>query len=217
MSAKDIYSILSSKPHNPHYLKRYIKFIELCVEKNEVSASHKYDNHHICPKAKDMFPEYKSLIQNSWNNAKLTPRQHFIAHIILYKSFPSIFSVKHAVCMMSFVGKYTSKDYQKMKMLNSDIFKNNHERSRKISESLKGKIVSDDAKKNMSIARKNSQKVKEHILKMNAARRGVTTSDKQKKVVSERTLGTKFWNNGVICKRSKECPGEGYILGRLRK
>ena len=53
----DIYSILSSKPHNPHYLNRYITFIEQCQQKN-VDYHGYVENHHICQKADDMFPEY---------------------------------------------------------------------------------------------------------------------------------------------------------------
>jgi len=31
----DIYKILASKPHNPHYLNRYIRFIEWCQLANK--------------------------------------------------------------------------------------------------------------------------------------------------------------------------------------
>jgi hypothetical protein len=86
----DIYTILSSKPHNPHYLKRYIKFIQtantLNVPKNELEI------HHICPKA--IFPEFKIFSKNRWNYSALTIRQHFIAHWMLWKTFRNDSSAK---------------------------------------------------------------------------------------------------------------------------
>lgn len=102
----DIYSILSSKPHNPHYLNRYITFIEQCQQKNVTNES-PLEKHHICPKAKDMFPEYKSLTEHSWNLCFLTQRQHMIAHIILYKAYPRSPSCLSSVWYMS-RGKYKS-------------------------------------------------------------------------------------------------------------
>ncbi len=80
----DIYSILKSKPHNPHYLNRYISFIQRCQLKN-VGYDGITENHHMCPKS--IFPEYKILKKNIWNMVKLTPRQHFVAHIILDRVF----------------------------------------------------------------------------------------------------------------------------------
>lgn len=53
-----IYSILSSIPHNPHYLNRYIKFIEGCKQKN-VDIEGYVERHHICPKC--LFSKYKNL------------------------------------------------------------------------------------------------------------------------------------------------------------
>lgn len=82
----DIYSVLASKPHNPHYLNRYISFITKCQQKN-IGYEGYMEKHHVCPKAKDMFPEYDDLNMYPWNNAKLTPRQHFIAHMILWKMY----------------------------------------------------------------------------------------------------------------------------------
>lgn len=85
----DIYSILSSKPHNPHYLHKYIRFINNCQLKN-VGYKGYTERHHICPKASDMFPEYKSFTQHPWNCVQLTLKQHYIAHLLLYKSYPDI-------------------------------------------------------------------------------------------------------------------------------
>jgi hypothetical protein len=84
--AMDIYSILSSKPHNPHYINRYITFIEQCQQKN-VGYEGYVERHHICPRAKDMFPEYEDFRLHPWNCAILTPRQHDIAHTFLWKIY----------------------------------------------------------------------------------------------------------------------------------
>lgn len=82
----DIYSVLASKPHNPHYLYRYITFIRQCQLKNIDYVGYT-EKHHICPKAKDMFYEFKSFSKHPWNIVVLTPRQHFIAHLLLWKAF----------------------------------------------------------------------------------------------------------------------------------
>lgn len=89
MSAENIYTILSSKPHNPHYLRRYIKFIEDCSLKNKQEPPTYTERHHICPKAKDLFPEYTSFKEHPWNICVLSGRQHLIAHYILTKAYPN--------------------------------------------------------------------------------------------------------------------------------
>lgn len=86
MTSIDIYSILANKPHNSHYLKRYIRFIDDCSRINSNSTEFLI-KHHICPKANDMFPEFSSFKENLWNRAELTPRQHLISHWILWKTF----------------------------------------------------------------------------------------------------------------------------------
>lgn len=84
-ASMDIYAILSSKPHNPHHLKRYIKFIEYYKMADEQTID--IERHHICPKAYDLFPEYTDFKIHSWNKINLTRRQHLIAHRMLYKTF----------------------------------------------------------------------------------------------------------------------------------
>ena len=99
-----IIDILKTKIYNEHYLNRYVKFIEACKHTNDYSKGI-YEEHHICPKAKDMFPEYSSFRKNPWNIVKLTPRQHFIAHWILSKAYPNIFSNQAALSIIK-------KDYE---------------------------------------------------------------------------------------------------------
>jgi hypothetical protein len=157
----DIYSILASRPHNPHYLKRYIFFITKCQQIN-YEQPHIFESHHICPKANDMFPEYASFKKHPWNKANLTPRQHFIAHMILWKAFQSVPSACYAAHMM--------KTYQNKFVKNSKMYENLREqfiiqaknralnqhsnmsekekenRSKKISQKAKGHIQSKDLK-----------------------------------------------------------------------
>lgn len=77
-------NILRSKPHNKHYLNRYIKFIDHCIS-NPMAEF--IEDHHICPKSSDLFPEFKSFKKFPWNKASLTLRQHYIAHRLLWKAF----------------------------------------------------------------------------------------------------------------------------------
>lgn len=81
----NIYIILQSKPHNPHYLNRYWKFIKSFENQPYVKTI--TEKHHICPRAKDLFPEYYSFTINPWNKINLTKRQHFIAHWLLCKTY----------------------------------------------------------------------------------------------------------------------------------
>lgn len=86
MITNDIYTLLISKPHNKHYMDRYIKFINVCSTKKLLPNEY-IENHHILPKAKALFPEYKDQKLHPWNSILLTSRQHFIAHYILAKAY----------------------------------------------------------------------------------------------------------------------------------
>lgn len=85
MTSESIYAILSSKPHNQHYLIRYFKFIRSCDHQIYIKGI--TENHHICPKSKDLFPEYSSLKNHTWNSIHLSTRQHFISHALLAKAY----------------------------------------------------------------------------------------------------------------------------------
>lgn len=85
-----IISLLESKTHNPRYLKRYIRYIDAAIALNENLEESTYtETHHICPKAKSLFPEYKDLRENKWNAVRLTGHQHIFAHILLWKVYGS--------------------------------------------------------------------------------------------------------------------------------
>lgn len=123
MTSTDIYTILSSKPHNPHYLKRYINFITSCELLNIKFNGYK-ERHHLCPKAKDLFPEYKIFKKHTWNKVELTAEQHFVAHRILAKAYP-IRSMMSAFSLMISKGG-TKGNYEKHRIAHSLSMKNDN-------------------------------------------------------------------------------------------
>lgn len=126
----NIYSVLSSKPHNLHYLNKYILFIVNCQHKN-IGHQGYTERHHICPKAADMFPEYASFVEHPWNCVELTARQHFIAHMLLWKAYNND-SMTRAFGIMS--NYYTIKK--------SRIYQNIREKYSKIvSEQMKNTVT----------------------------------------------------------------------------
>lgn len=52
--------------------------------------------------------------------------------------------------------------------------------------------------------------------KMSEVHMGKSHSEETKRKISEANKDMKFFNNGVINKRAKECP-EGFVPGRLKK
>ena len=110
----DIYTILQSKPHNPHYLNRYWNFIQYCQSQE---ADNNYcESHHICPKAIDLFPEFKSFILFPQNEIRLSLRQHYISHLLLWKVYGG--SQLYAFNLMcSRTRKTNSKHYEISKQI----------------------------------------------------------------------------------------------------
>lgn len=109
----DIRSILESKPHNKHYLNRYIKFINYCSNKNLLNGEH----HHICPRSKDLFPQFANLTEHKWNCVILTLRQHYVAHLLLWKSFSGKQGSAYYL-MSNRLGKRNSRFYEKSRLGN---------------------------------------------------------------------------------------------------
>lgn len=110
--------ILKTIPHNTRELARYIKFIEKCVESNSENYTDIHlTAHHICPEASDMFPQYGSFTKYPWNKALLTDRQHYLAHMMLWKVYRNR-SMTFAFNMMSNFQQihHSSKLYEKYRI-----------------------------------------------------------------------------------------------------
>jgi len=127
----DIYTVLSSKPHNPHYLNRYYKFISSIQNTDENGVL--YELHHICPKASDLFPEYKSFKEHPWNKIKLTARQHFISHWMLAKAYGN----SQTYAFWSMTTKQSRKSAKREYIVSSRVY----EYSKKMQSETHSKII----------------------------------------------------------------------------
>lgn len=138
--------ILRSVKHDKRHLDRYINFMTFCERYNNKNTKQEvYVAHHICPR--EMFPEYESFGKNPWNRIYLTERQHFIAHIMLWKVYGNKSMTFAANMLSNFQGiRYTSRLYERLRL---DFRKS-------ISETNKGSKRSEEQKKQMSENRKNS-------------------------------------------------------------
>jgi len=204
----DIYTVLTTKKHNKHYLNRYITFIERCQEKNKNFTGY-VEKHHICPKAKDMFPEYKNFKDHPWNLAILTARQHFLAHWILARAYGGgmwVAFFNMSVCKTTNQQRTVIKNSRIYEEIRKNLFMS-EETKNKISKSMKGK-------KN-SLGRKLSDDTKEKISKSNKERkRIITDTERETKSIK---MSKKIWcNDGNKNKRfeEEEIP-KNWVRGRV--
>ncbi len=47
--------------------------------------------------------------------------------------------------------------------------------------------------------------------------KGKILSDDTKQKLREANLGKKWWNNGTVNKHTHDCPGEGWVCGRIKR
>lgn len=212
----DIYRILASKPNNFHYLNRYITFIQRCQQKN-VGYTGPIHKHHICPRGKDMFPEYSSLVKFKWNRADLTPRQHFIAHILLWKAYPQSSTQRNAVWQM----KHKNKEKMNSRIYESLL----KEYSIRLSSNTKGKISVKDSTGNFLLI--PTEQYDNSVHTPIAAGRVVAKNENEDIIVVSteefrnnpnlvgHSKGKVAWNNGIIVIYSCETPGDNFVRGLL--
>ncbi len=140
------------------YSKWYLSIIENAQKDNRVKLNKLnedyiyYENHHILPES--IFKEYKILKEHKWNSVLLTAKEHFIAHLCIWKHYKSLKYVygerkmSRAIFGMNNRGKYNSKIYVHLK-LNLTVSKETSLRLSEANRRRKGKINwSDEAREN---------------------------------------------------------------------
>lgn len=184
----DMYSALRSKPHNARQLERYIKFIE-----SRKLQKGPLEKHHICPVANDLFPQFSSFKDHPWNRIDLTPREHYVAHLLLWKAYGG--SQANAIRFMTPATKRNSRVYlsARLSVLQSLLGNPRSEETRKkISQSRKGIIFSEETKHKISsnrLGKGTGPKSADTKAKMSKSQSGKTLSMEQRQKISSSLSG----------------------------
>ena len=195
------------------------------------------EKHHIKPKS--LFPE---LAKDKTNIIKLTYREHYICHWLLYKVYEEL-GDKFALHKMAAALWYMSNSH------NEFVTPKQFEIVRqKFTDSIKNRVISEESRIKMGIHSKGipkseiqKQKQRNAMIGRTPWNKGIYYSpelaekiktcrsgkdngfygkhqpDSAKLKLREEFTCNVFWNNGIINKRCKDYPGEGWIRGRLKK
>lgn len=182
------------------YTNWYYSIIQT-AKNRELSKDSYFEKHHIIPKSLGGSNLSENLV-------KLTPREHYICHLLLTKMTENLFRRKMIYALWCIInvendkqGRYrvTSRQYDLIKNKQSiarKLYKHTDESRRKISKGNKGKRVSKETKKILSIKAKqrgtsNSnesiQKAKE-TRKINGTDRSMVTPEANAKRVETRKI-----------------------------
>lgn len=196
----NIIKLLKSKPHNIHYLNKYISFIDSISNLQSINSFNTYtERHHILPKAKDFFPEYKSFKDYPWNKIILTSRQHFIAHHMLYKAYGGTMAgaFKRMYESKQNSGKLTSQQYAEVKKHFSE----------HMSKIMTGRKRSKETCEKISNLRKIYYSNQDNRDKQSIACLGISRSEQARKNISNGAKNRKPMSNETREKISKSKRG----------
>lgn len=187
---------------NQHFFNRYLKFVNYCRNTSKDGYTEK---HHIIPKS-------MGGLNTSDNLIELTGREHFIAHVLLWKSYRNK-QTNFALWSMRMndkrMNKFSSKTYETLKIEHSlfqsermaknnpmfnDVTKN------KISNHKKGRPLKEETKLKMSIVRKGVQKTEETKIKISISLKGKPKTEQHKISLSKNHWDCSGQNNPMYGK-----------------
>ena len=177
----------------------YLKVYNDLIEKRKINPPEKdFEKHHIKPKS--LFPE---LAKDQNNLVKLTYREHYLAHHLLYRYYKSI-GDKNATSKMAcawFMVSYrenglkvSSYQYEKAKKAISTVKKGlklSEEHKQKISEAIKGKNNGFYGKHHSEESKKKMSLNHEDFSGKNNPFYGKLHSEETKRKMSEAKIGEK--------------------------
>lgn len=223
MDECEIESIIISYINEPknfyknNMIKRYVKFIFACKNKNKKDRSIIHiESHHILPKS--LFPEYASFIECPWNKAQLPLRHHFIAHIMLHH----IFGGKMSYALSRMVKNKNSKLYEQSKLsyLTSNEFIKNSKKGGCITKSLIAAGLRIYYKNGISIGwmhKDDPRIITDNLSIYKETPLRIKQTKEWGKNTSIGNIGRSYYNNGNIQLKLKDNIPNGFIKGGLRK
>lgn len=223
----------TNRQHSTSMIARYLSFISSRANIYIKGATH---YHHILPKARDFFPEYKDLSLFPWNGVHLTAREHFIAHWMLARAFPNSSQARVFYYLTNNSNKRRGRDYEAARKAHIDMMATltqDPARNAKISATLtgrsksethknnmKGRPVSNDTRAKLRAANLGKKMSEESRTKMSVSRTGKSKAPNNPEAI-ERMRQTKLaqrkrWcNNGVEEKLLSVLP-DGWTYGKLK-
>lgn len=166
---------------------KYLKWYEALVS-GPVKESDYYENHHIVP---------KSILKNKVL-VKLTPRQHYIAHLLLVKCVnpkyrkKMLYAVTAMKCKIMDRIAFNSRIFEKLKVeanvSRSQLLKgriHSEGAKQKIKEKRALQVITDETKLKMSASHKGKKHSPEHIEKSRQAHLGSKRSEETKQRLKE--------------------------------
>lgn len=154
----NIYEVLQTKPHNRKYLIRYVNFIQ-----SRRPTQGPVERHHICPKANDLFPDYSSFKDHPWNKIDLSPREHYVAHLLLWKAYGGSQTAAFHFMWNTATIKRNSRMYQTLR----------GEYTLRRSRQMTGSKISEASRIRHSSAQKGRVITQEHREKLSKAALGI--------------------------------------------
>jgi hypothetical protein len=187
------------------------------------------EEHHVFIKA--IFGENGRLVY-------LTAREHFIAHVLLWKACRKRYGKQHwktaktgkSVQAMSMKSQFTegryilnSRQFEVARVANVESMLGDNHWSRKDGAVNPFIALNKDPVRAKYIGEINGKREKERWESGTHQWQNPEFIEQKRQRMLEgqaATMGAKvkgklWWNNGVTCTRSKECPGEGWVRGRL--
>jgi hypothetical protein len=186
--------------------------------KNEIRVKSKgvyYEGHHIIPKC--FGGEGDSRNPKHFNIVLLTPKEHYIAHLLLVKIYPDSPAMKKALWNMCNTGnenryKPSSKLYERIRneYIESVSGEGNYFYGKKHSAESKKKIGEASKGRKTFLNKKHSSEAKE---KIKIAATGRKTKEETKQKISKSLSGENHYNaKKIICIETNKIYGSGKEL-----
>ena len=199
-----------------NYKKIYNTLIAKAKNKIRVKAKDVYyEGHHIIPKC--FGGQGDSRNSKHPNIVLLTPKEHYIAHLLLVKIYPDSPAMKKALWNMCSTGdkkryKPSAKSYDKIRKeyIESVLGEGNHFYNKKHSVETKQKIGEASKGRKTFLNKKHSDEAKQKI-KIAATGRKIKKETKQK--ISNSLSGENHYNaKKIICLETNKVYGSGKEL-----
>jgi hypothetical protein len=234
VSTEELYNKVANRDGSRYMVARYLAFVGSRAGNHINRVTH---HHHILPKARDFFPEYRDLVANPWNGVHLTPREHFIAHWMLARAFPKSSQARAFFHLTNVQGRRRSRDYEAARVsqvamvitMTQDPVRNakisatltGRTKSREHIQKMVGHGVTAATREKIRTARLGSKHTEASREKMSQSRTGKTKRPNSPEA-TERMRQTKlaqkkrWYNDGTVSKMFTLPPDDTWVLGRLR-